>query len=289
MFHFKTYVKMKNNEKQWSSAEPGLLLILNDRSGSMLSPCDGGDSRTVVATKAINRLINTLIQKNHDGKRAKDRCYVAVIGYDGEASVQCSGFLSELEEKPLHIEEVQKKISDGAGGLVEVGTKMPVWVEPVREDNVTNMMAAFRMCKELIEKWIKDHPDGPAPVIINNSDGMPYDGFSIMKTCMDETIRIVGEIKAIDTADGPVQIFNAMIGDGPRVVFPESRAALASDEARFLFDISTEIPESYRAAAEKNELRFETGARGAIYNADAELLIKLIDFGSSKGQSDHNQ
>ena len=78
---------MKNNEKQWSSATPGLLIVLNDRSGSMLNPYADGESRTVVATKAVNRMINTLIQKNHDGKKAKDRCYVAVIGYDSQASV----------------------------------------------------------------------------------------------------------------------------------------------------------------------------------------------------------
>lgn len=280
---------MKNNEKQWSSATPGLLIVLNDRSGSMLNPYADGESRTVVATKAVNRMINTLIQKNHDGKKAKDRCYVAVIGYDSQASVQCSGYLSELEEKPLRIEEVKKKVSDGAGGLVDVDTKMPVWIDPIREDNVTNMMAAFRMAKEIVDKWIKDHPDGPAPVILNISDGMPYDGHHSMKECMDETILIANEIKEIDTPDGPIQIFNTMIGNGSKVVFPDSRSALASDEALFLFDISTEIPESYRAAAEKNELRFDPGARGAIYNADAELLIKLIDFGSSKGQIDQNK
>lgn len=276
---------MARNEMQWSSATPGLLVIMVDQSGSMTLDYEGGDTRSEFAAKAVNRVINTLIQKNFDGKAPKDRCYVAVIGYDADVKVLASGFLKELESSPKRIANVTKKVSNGEGGVIEVDTKMPIWIEPIYEDSCTNMMGAFAVVNDLVANWIKDKPNYPAPVVINISDGLPYDGREI-EECMYETINIVNKLKEQSTADGKVQIFNAMIGEGNKVVFPKSTTELDSVEAQFLYEISTEIPEAYKGAAEKNELKFEMGARGAIYNADAEHLIKLIDFGSSKGQGD---
>lgn len=276
---------MAKNEMQWSSATPGLLVIMVDQSGSMTLDYEGGDTRSEFAAKAVNRVINTLIQKNFDGKAPKDRCYVAVIGYDAEVKVLASGFLKELESSPKRIANVTKKVSNGEGGVIEVDTKMPIWIEPIYEDSCTNMMGAFAVVNDLVANWIKDKPNYPAPVVINISDGLPYDGREI-EECMYETINIVNKLKEQSTSDGKVQIFNAMIGEGNKVVFPKSTTELDSVEAQFLYEISTEIPEAYKGAAEKNELKFEMGARGAIYNADAEHLIKLIDFGSSKGQGD---
>ena len=265
---------MANNEMQWSSATPGLLVIMIDQSGSMTLGYDEGDSRSEFAAKAVNRVINTLIQKNFDGKEPKNRCYVVVLGYDEDVKVLVSGYLKELEKNHKRLASVSKKISDGDGGLVKIDTKMPIWVEPIYEDNYTNMMAAFKTAKDLVGKWIQDKPDHPAPVIINISDGVPYDGRDPQE-CMAETIDIVHSIKQFNTADGKVQIFNAMIGEGGKsIVFPQSENQLDSVEAQFLFEISTEIPEAYRSAAEKNELAFKPGARGAIYNADAEHLVK---------------
>ena len=276
---------MAKNEMQWSSATPGLLVLMIDQSGSMTLPYDGEDSRSEFATKAVNRVINTLIQKNFDGKEPKNRCYVAVVGYDAEVNLLTSGYLKDLEKSPKRIASVRKKVSDGDGGAVEIDTKMPIWVEPIYEDRCTNMMGAFEMVYDLVNNWIKDKAGYPAPVIINISDGLPYDGRDI-EECMDETITIVKKLKGLATMDGNVQIFNAMIGEGKKVVFPKSESMLDSTESQFLYQISTEIPEAYRNAAKKNELAFEIGARGAIYNADAEHLVKLIDFGSSKGQGD---
>ena len=281
---------MGNNEMQWSSATPGLRIIMVDQSGSMTLDYADGDSRSEFAAKAVNRVINTLIQKNFDGKAPKDRCYVAVIGYDIEVKKLVSGYLSDLEKSPIRIANVKKKVPDGEGGFVENVVKMPIWIEPIYEDKLTNMMGAFEMAKEIVSQWIKDKPNNPAPVIINITDGLPFDGRSeweeCVAECMQETIDIVKQIKAMRTDDGNVQIFNAMIGDGESVIFPKNQSQLSNVEAQFLYEISTEIPEAYKSAAEKNELKFEMGARGAIYNADAEHLVKLIDFGSSKGQGD---
>ena len=174
---------------------------------------------------------------------------------------------------------------DGAGGIVEVDIQQPVWVEPIKNDGTTNMLGAFKLAKELAQKWISDNPTYPAPVIINISDGVPYYDGKDPRECMKETAELAKEIMSLSNKDGNVLIFNAQIDNkgNSSVVFPTDRSKLSQEEAQFLFDITSEVPESYKAAAAKNSLPVESGSRGCIFNADGVQLIQLIDFGSSKG------
>lgn len=279
---------MAANDMQWSSATPGLLVILIDQSGSMLSPYEG-ETRTAFASKVINRVINEIIQKNFNGAEPKNRCFISVIGYNHNVKELCSGYLTDLYANPLKIEPVKKKVLDGAGGLIEIETKMPIWVEPITTDGATNMKDAFLMAKQLVEKWIVDKPQNPAPVIINISDGVPYYDGRNVEECMQETIQIAKEIKELSNEDGNVLIFNAEIGRGnAHVTFPAGKEEVASagKEAEFLFEITSVIPAGYTDAAVKNELPVKENSRGCIFNAKGEELINLINFGSSKGQKD---
>lgn len=279
---------MAQNDKQWSSATPGLLIILLDQSGSMLSDYDGtGMTRTKFSTLAVNKVIDNIIQKNFDGDAPKNRCFISVIGYNHNVRELCSGWLKDLDNSPLRYETLKKKTPDGTGGLVEVEVKQPVWVEPIDQDGATNMLGAFQFAKELVEKWMTDHADGPAPVIINISDGCPYYDAKDPRICMEETVTLVNQIMNISNEDGNVLVFNAQIDrNSGTVVFPSNRTEVSQEEAQFLYDITSVVPESYRAAAVKNELPTKEGVRGCIFGADGVQLIQLIDFGSSKGQGD---
>ena len=274
-------------EKQWSSATPGLLIILVDQSGSMLSPYEGTDSKTVFATKAVNRVIDTIIQKNFDGEGPKNRCFIAVIGYNHEVKKLCSGYLKDLDATTLRVETIKKKESDGAGGIITVDYPMPIWIEPITKDGATNMKGAFEMAKAIIEQWIKDKPNNPAPVIINISDGIPYYEGKDVDECMAETINVVKDIENNSVSDGNVLIFNAMIhAAGQRQVFPSSLEECTNKESKFLFEISSVVPDAYKAVARAKELDVKEGSKGCIFEADEVQLISLIDFGSSKAQRD---
>ena len=279
------YCNMAKNDKQWSSATPGLLIILLDQSGSMMSDYEG-TTRTKFATLAVNKVIDNIIQKNFDGDAPKNRCFISVIGYNHNVKELCSGWLKELDANPLRYETLKKKTPDGTGGLVEVEVKQPVWVEPIDRDGATNMLGAFQLAKDLVEKWMDDNADGPAPVIINISDGVPYYEGKDPRDCMKETVAIANDIKSLSNNDGNVLIFNAQIDNVPTTVFPADRNEIAQEAGQFLYDITSEVPESYKAAATKNELPTKEGSRGCIFGADGVQLIQLIDFGSSKGQGD---
>ncbi len=266
---------MTSHNKQWSSAYPGLLIFLIDQSGSMLSPFkDSPDSRTVFATRVVNRVIDSIIQKNYNGDHAKDRCFIVAIGYSVGAKELCSGFLSDLDNSPKRIETIKKKISDGAGGLVEIDKKMPIWVDPIEEDGWTDMAAAFKMAKEVIENWVKDKPESPAPVIINISDGVPYYSHKDTDECAKETEAIAKEIMSINTPDGNVLIFNAEIGQSTKqIILPNSvdEVKTGGNGAEFLYEISSVIPDGYEGAADKNGLKsyLKDGSKGEVFAADA--------------------
>ena len=104
---------------------------------------------------------------------------------------------------------------------------------------------------------------------------------------MKETVALANEIMNLSNNDGNVLIFNAQIDEANgKVKFPSNRTDVSQEEAQFLFDITSEVPESYKAAAAKNGLPTKDGCRGCIFGADGVELIQLIDFGSSKGQGD---
>lgn len=259
---------MPNNEMQWSSAHPGLLIFLIDQSGSMTQKYVNGESRSEFACKAINNLIDDIIQRNFNGIAPKNRAHIAVLGYNQQVQCILSGFLSEINE--MQVEEY----NDG----------VPRWINPIYEDGCTNMKAVFEKAKEIIDKWATTCPENPAPVIINISDGHPYYNGLDSSICMQETISVVDKIKEIATKDGKVQIFNIMIGNGENTVkFPTSDVECHNEESRFLFEISTIVPESFRLEAQaKYGISCPRGAKGVIYQANDNDLIELINFGSTK-------
>lgn len=281
---------MAKNELQWSSATPGLIIILLDQSGSMLSNYYDGDSRTEFSAKVINRVISDIINKNFNKDKPKNRCFITVIGYSSEVKELCSGYLEDLYNNPIRIENITKKVGDSNGGLVDISIRQPIWIEPITENRWTNMRDAFKSAKSLVEKWISDKPECPAPVIINVSDGIPYYDNLDVATCIRETTDIAKQIMNISNKDGNVLIFNAEIGDGGyKVIMPstDAEAATGGPASQFLYEISSVIPEGYKSAARKNELSIKDGSRGCVFNADAVDLIKLINFGSSKGMQDN--
>jgi len=281
---------MNPYQMQWSSATPGLLIILLDQSGSMTDKYEDGMTKSEFASRAVNRVIDSLIQRNFDGESPKNRAFISVIGYDNYVHELCSGYLRDLDSKPLRIDEVMKRQSDGAGGLVEVPYKMPVWVEPVTKDGCTNMKGALEMAKAIVEKWMADKPGHPAPVVINISDGAPYYDYKTVEGCMDETTLAAKQLMDLKCEDGNVLLFNALIKKaGAGIVFPSEVMEGSSSEARFIFNISSEVPLAYAAAASKSGLPLKDGSRGCIFEADGVQLVSLIDFGSSKGMGDIRQ
>ena len=223
-----------------------------------------------MSTYMANRAIDSIMQMNFDGEKVKNRCLISIIGYNNNVKELCSGWIWDLDSKPLRFENLKKKTPDGAGGFVEVDVQQPVWVNPVEVGGDANMLGAFSYAKELVQKWISDNPQYPAPVIINISDGTPYyDGKDSLE-CMKETTGLAKEIMSLSNEDGNVLIYNVQVDSILKntETFPHDKNKLKQEETRFLFDISSEVPELY------------LGYAGGLKHDDTEIWQQLLWQGS---------
>jgi len=276
---------MGTNTQQWSSATPGYIIFLVDQSGSMNEPYPEKGNKANFTAMVINRVINELIYINMGGDKVKDRVFISLIGYGGKGGDSVdeirSDYLSQFADKPLRIESGKQKVSDGNGGLIDIDVQNPIFIEPIA-NGLTPMGSALEFAKKLIESWLSKKPDNPAPVIINISDGLPCNCSGT-----DEEAKSVKEamaIMALSCQDGNPLIFNAHIGDDPKkCICSASESELPDEQAKFLFKISSKIPESYKEAAQKQELSVGPDSKGFVSNAEPETFIKFINFGSSGG------
>jgi len=272
-----------SNSKQWSSATPGYLIFLVDQSGSMKEKYAEEKTKAEFTALVINRTITELIHANSQGDKIKDRVFISLIGYGGKGGNSIedirSDYLSKFAETPARFEHTKKKVSDGAGGLVEIDEQMPIFLEPIA-NGLTPMGEALKFAKELIEGWLQRKPDNPAPIIINISDGLPYNGQDDKEK--DLAVRISKEIMNMSSVDGAPVIFNAHIGNGRHNAhdFAENEASLPDEQTKFLYTISSIIPKSYKQNAKKYDLVFMPQSRGFISNAKPEKFIAFIDLGS---------
>ena len=262
--------------KKIGTDNPGVIVILLDQSASMAVAAPDGRPKSEHAALAVNRVIYEIQEASQAGASIKPRCLVGVVGYGPEVGPVASGMINDLAASPRRWDTLRRKESDGAGGLVEVEFKMPVWVDPVAA-NGTPMAEAFAEAHRVLATgWLPGHPDSFPPIVINITDGEPNDPAAAAA----EARRLM----SLATSDGPVLLFNVHVSSNGRAgetALPSSGDGLADAYARFLFDISSPLPDALVAEAEKVGFAPRPGARGFVFNASPESLVKLLTFGSS--------
>lgn len=169
-----------------SSANPRLLILLTDESEE--------------SVRIINRLIDQQIELNFDGEAPKNRCFISVISYNCSVKDLCSGWLKEFDANPLRYETLKKLTPDGAGGIVEIEVRLPVWIEPNDEPFLGEYYAnAIRLIIELTKTWSVKHADSPVPMVLDCS----YDSH------VDNALSEIDQLKRISTPDGCVLFFGS--------------------------------------------------------------------------------
>jgi uncharacterized protein YegL len=260
------------------SHQPGLVVILIDQSISMTNPY-AGTRKHEFAALAVNRCIYEIIAACKIGAKIKDRCYVGVIGYGKATKPLLGGFPSKLHLQVKRKETLKKKISDGAGGLIEIDTVLPIWIEP-EADNGTPMDKAFDLCTELVKPWIREHPNDFPPIVINITDGEPNNAEAAESSAEG--------LRSLATKDGNVLLLNAHIADSAaqEIRLPGDETGLPNTFARLLYRMSSVLPRPMLDAARNVGFAPDQYARGFVMNAGPETLTKLLVFGTDISHSD---
>ncbi|MEM3486403.1 MAG: hypothetical protein QXI12_12375 [Candidatus Methanomethyliaceae archaeon] len=267
-----------------SRANPSCFLFLIDQSGSMSDlwgGSEGGESKADGLAVIINRLLQNLVIKCAKSEGVRDYYHVGVIGYGMSVGPAFSGALagrklipiSEIANSPARIEERTKKVSDGAGGLVDQTIKFPVWFDPVASGG-TPMCAALNLAKEIVQDWIAEHPSCFPPIVINITDGEATDG---------NPIGPANEIRGLTTSDGNVLLFNIHLSSirVTPIEFPSNEEPLPDAFARLLFNMSSVLPPHLQNAAKQDGYdKITEASRGFVFNADIVAVIRFLEIGT---------
>jgi hypothetical protein len=264
-----------------SRTNPACFLFLIDQSASMSDPLAGSSERKAeyLAT-VINRTLQELLIKCSAGEEIRRYFQIGVIGYGANVGPALSGNLAgrslvwvdEIYENPLRVDDVTRRVPDGAGGLVETSFKLPVWFEPVAQ-NGTPMCHAFTLGYQVLKDWVDTHPTSFPPVVINISDGEAGDG---------DPLPLASQIMQLATDDGNVLLLNLHLSSNRAnpVFFPASETGLPDQFAQLLFRMSSVLPNNMRDTASQFGFNVPQDGRGFIFNADQTGIVGFLSIGT---------
>ena len=267
---------------------PGCFLFLVDQSGSMSGSLGGEPNSTKMdgAADAVNRVLDAISQRCSQGMDIRDYFDVGIITYttDSAGNTQLETPLPDTTpEQPFlpisqvvdaaEVEERQVKESDGAGGIVEVTRKFPVWLRP-KAGYGTPMCAALEAASAALSDWTAQHQDSYPPMVINITDGEAGDGDPVLWS---------QNIMELETNDGKVLVYNVHLSEmsAAPVQYPSDEGEVSIDEyARQMFRMSSVFPDSVAEMASSMGLPVTQGSRGYVYNADMVSLVQFLDIGT---------
>jgi hypothetical protein len=268
-----------------SRSNPSCFLFLIDQSGSMDDqlPGSGGLKKAQSVSDAVNRLLQNLSIKCAKSEGIRDYFYIGVIGYGhhGVASA-FNGLLkgkelvpiSEIADNPYRLENRNKKVPDGAGGIVDQSIQFPIWFDPVANGG-TPMCSAVNRAKSILEQWLSEHPDCFPPTVIHITDGESTDG---------NPSDAMKELKQLSSNDGNILLFNLHISSAAHaksITFPDHMNDLPDEYAKLLFEGASHLtPFMISIANKEHEMNLNDGSKGFVLNADLTLIVQALDIGT---------
>jgi hypothetical protein len=180
--------------------------------------------------------------------------------------------LSIARRSAVQLEQRRMKVDDGAGGILELEVKFPIWFEPTAE-GPTPMCQALALARESLGEFLTKFPACYPPLVINITDGRATDG---------SPEPFATALKNLASKDGNVLLFNAHLSSrGVRAIeFPASDSNLPDEFARILFRMSSLLPVKIQSAARNEGFQVTDTSRGFVFNADLVSVIRFLDIGT---------
>ncbi|WP_221412955.1 vWA domain-containing protein [Rudanella paleaurantiibacter] len=230
----------------------------------------------------VNRFLQQLVIMCAKADGVRDYYYISVIGYGaggvrpaftgGLANVELAP-LSQIANNPARIEERTKKVSDGAGGLVQTTIKFPIWFDATAAGG-TPMREAFSKANQIIERWLTEHPNCFPPVVIHITDGESTDG---------DPSAEMQHLQSQASSDGNIILFNVHTSARSTnpISFTASAAQLPDQYALMLYNGASVLPDFMRKTAmEVLGYELNEGAKAFVLNGDIDLVVTAIEIGT---------
>lgn len=266
-----------------SRSQQTAYLFLVDQSGSMADMMGSSPRpKAQFVADVLNKTLRDLVVRCTRDEGVRDYFSVGVIGYGGSGATNgLTGVLSQSWLNPIsqvsngtvRVEERQKMVDDGAGGLAPQAVKFPVWFD-AQANGGTPMCDALAKASEVLADWCNANANSFPPTVIHITDGESTDG---------DPEPIAAMLQQISTNDGGALLYNVHVssaGSDP-VRFPVSDSTLPNEHAKLLFRMSSLFPDHVRSyAADAHGINLSAESRAMVFNAEAEELVKFLDIGS---------
>jgi len=236
---------------------------------------------------AANTFIDEIISRSRREAGVYDYYDIAAVGYSGDGVRSLLGEKwsftqpSRLSAMPVRKQKrmVVNTLPDGR--QITAVSENNSWIEP-RAVGGTPMYEAFSRVLEMVESWCGNpsNADSYPPTVINITDGEGSDADS------GKIREITARIKTVRTSDGGVLLFNMhLCGQydtySRPVLFPCSADELPPRRyARLLYDISSQMPETYNALIADIREGGKPPYKGMSYNCTLSNIADVLNIGS---------
>jgi len=199
---------------------PALVIYLIDASDSMNEPYEDS-TRIEMVNKALRASVKDMVRRSMRDGVVQRRYRLAIVAYS-------------------------TTVVDVLGGIRDLPDLLRTGVPELSAGGVTDTAAGFAAVEKLLAAHIKEFEYSPAPLVCHLTDGV--------FTTTDPSPAIL-RIQEMRVSDGPVLVENVYFADhmlrrpvADWLHWPGILRAneLADDYARYLFSLSSPLPETYR-------------------------------------------
>lgn len=269
-------------EAEISRANPTAYVFVIDQSASMNETMASGRSKAQFVADVVNKTLRDLVVRCTREEGVRDYFDVAVLQYGdntvrnalaGKLSSASIHPISAIADNTLRVEDRQRQVDDGAGGLVTQTVKFPVWIDPYGSGG-TPMQAAMAETARLVASWSDAHPTSFPPTVLHITDGESTDGDPEHNSTI---------LRSLTTNDGSALLYNVHVTSAnvEPLRYPASESVMPDNFARLVFRMSSTFPDHVRDyARHAYGIALTEQSRAMVLNADAEELVKFIDIGS---------
>ena len=233
-------------ERPATGLTPALVIYLVDVSDSMNEPC-GSSTKIEIVNKSLRGIIRAMARRSLRNNALRSRYRIALFGYN-------------------------TRVFDILGGIRDLTDLVNSAIPELTASGKTDTAAGFEAVEKLLLAHGAEYQHSPAPLVCHFTDA----GF----TTVDPS-PCIRRIQQMQVDDGPVLVENVYIADNMlrkpvqnwQVWGGVRRAEDLNDEyARFLYSLSSPLPETYRHTINTYGYRLQPGTHLFFPGFDNDLV-----------------